>query len=108
MGIRIDPSELSTFDYSIVGKFEYLPALVSHVDPIICGCCCLLLLLLSAGGGASTHTTNTIVMTPYGPQTVTTKTTKSMSTLDWLALIFIGIILVPVGAGVLYVWANSL
>ena len=78
------------------------------MDPITCGCCCLILLLLAGAGGGSTHTTNTIVMTPYGPQTVTANTKKSMGIGDLIGWIIIGIILVPVGAGVLYVWANSL
>ena len=40
------------------------------------------------------HTTNTIVITPYGPQTVQTKTKKSMGIIELLLLIVIGVVAV--------------
>tara|TARA_B100000401_G_scaffold204134_1_gene137656 strand:+ start:136 stop:372 length:237 start_codon:yes stop_codon:yes gene_type:complete len=78
------------------------------VEPITCCCCCLILLLLLGAGGGHSNTTNTIVIDRYGNQTVTTNTQKSMSIGDLIGWIIIGIIFVPVAAGVLYVWANSL
>ena len=63
------------------------------MDPITCGCCFLLLLVLLGGSGGS-HTTNTIVITPYGPQTVQTKTKKSMGIIELLLLFVIGLVAV--------------
>jgi hypothetical protein len=77
------------------------------ISMICCGGCCLLLILLLAGGG-STHSQQTIVMTPGGPQTVSHQTKRSMSVLEVLVLIILGLIAVPILAGILYVWANNL
>ncbi len=71
-----------------------------------CGCCLLLGLLFLTGG--NTHTHQTVIMTPYGQQTVATDTKTSMTALQWILFIIVMIPVIIVLAGVLYVWANSL
>jgi len=77
------------------------------MDPITCLCCGLFILLILGAGSGRTQTTKTVIMTPAGPQTMTSKTTRSMGIGDLIIWAIVAFFLIPIIAGVIYVWANS-